>query len=207
MVKQTYYSDLSELSIYLFHKVLETNDPTHLIKEQGAEPMEESELAELWSNLYSDYCKLCEDNKSLLYFSVASELLYLETRFQVVQLLLNQIVACLGIPEAVELYIIELRQWGYKIDKTKSLSGELSRMYTQLKQSQNKITLKRNELDTFKSDEEEPMTLTQQVVKLEQALGRNEIDPKKTSVEKWVMLMKEVKEISDARKKINNGRK
>ena len=96
-----------------------------------------------------------------------------------------------------------LSEINYKINPEADLTSEIERMIVQIKQSQNKIRLKQNELETYKPEEgeEEKMSLTAQVVKLEQALNRNEINPKTTMMEKWIAMIKEVKETNEARKK------
>ena len=44
------------------------------------------------------------------------------------------------------------------------------------------------------------MTLSQQVVSVEYSLNKNEIDPRKTSVEKWLDMIATIKEISKQQK-------
>jgi 6-pyruvoyl-tetrahydropterin synthase len=211
MEEVRFYAGCEELPIYNFHKVLETSNHAYLV--QGWDFVGEIEIDEQvaqkkWEQIYNEYCKLAEDNRSLVYFATYSELLYLESRYHVAGVLLSQIVKRIGEPEVVDLYITELASWKYKINRQKPLNEELNRMYKQLKQSQNKIQLKKDELKAFTpEDEEGAMTLTEQVVKLEQALKRNEIDPKRVSVAKWIALIKEVKEINEQRKRTHNATK
>lgn len=193
-----YYRDCSELSIYRFSKVLGTGDYTYLLKPNDGEKvvLTEGEIAffgEVWSSIYEEYCKLAEDNKSLMYFALQEEVVYLTTRYEFAAALLDQIIIRQKTKIAIDEYIDTLADWGYHIKKDKPLQEEMNRMYKQLRGSQNKIRLKKDELEKFMpEDEEEKLTLTEQIVKLELATGKNNIDPHKTSVEKFVVMIKEM---------------
>lgn len=203
-----YYRNCSELPMYNFSKILETNNYAWLIvgfDDYEIVEFDEKELSDLWTSIYEEYCKLTEDNKSLLYFAVFQELLYLRTRYEVAGLLIMQLSKGID-DEIVRLkYINALRLWKYKIDKEKPLIDELERMVNQLKASTNRINIKQSELDNLKVTEKDKLTIIEQTVKLEQALGRNEIDLKRTVVAKYIALFKEVKALNQARKK-NNGK-
>ena len=85
MSETRYYRNCDELSVYNFHKILETNDYSYLIVGfDGYDKLEfdEKKADELWGNIYEEYCKLTKNNKSLLYFSIFQELLYLKTRYK-----------------------------------------------------------------------------------------------------------------------------
>lgn len=212
MEKHTYFRDCESMPLYNFHKVLETDNYAFMVS--GYEGEEEFSFDEQvakshWGNIYNEYCKLSEDNKSLMYFSVASELVYLETRFLLGSEFLKHLVSHLKEPTIVSMCIEELKKWKFVINKDKDLDKEIQRAFKALKGSKNKINLKRSELEKFKpDDDEESMTLVEQIVKMEQALGRNEIDPKKVSVAKWVAMNKELKAENEAKRKAyrNNGR-
>lgn len=212
------YRDCSELSIFLFFQILETGNLNLLLKneqgealkkhgepseEQNEEPEYSDEIRELWTDIYNEYCKLSEDNKSLMYFAVCSELLYLEARFEMATILLDQLEKRREHPAIAEWYIEELSKWKYVIDQNKPLDKELERMARKLKASTNKIRLKKDELKGFQSDDdEEAMTLTEQIVRMELILNKNEINPKKTSVEKFVVMMKEIERKNKAQEKL-----
>ena len=207
MSKTRYYRNCDELSVYNFHKVLETNNYSYLIVGfDDYEPIEfdEKEADELWGNIYEEYCRLTKNNKSLLYFAVFQELLYLKTRYQVARILLMQLSNGNNSEEFVLECIEKLREWKYKIDKEKPLKDELQRMIHQLKVSENKIQIKKSELEDLNVDEGEKLSLIEQNVKLELALGKNKINTKKTSVSEHVALFNEVHLLNEARRKQNN---
>ena len=108
--------------------------------------------------------------------------------------------------EMLEKYAVELKKWQYNLDVKKPLKDELPRLIRQLKGSENKIRIKQEEKKDFEDKNEgKEMSLIEQQIKLEQALSRNEIDTRKTSVSKWIAMIKEVKFINQQRKN-NNGK-
>lgn len=198
-----YYRDCSELSIYLFHRIVRTGELSLLLVDPKAErgpELTDDKLREVWRDIYDEYCKLAEDNKSLMYFMLCDELLYLETRYNVASTLLKQIEIRYDEPEAVDAFITELAQWDFRINRSKPLEEEMDRMYRSLRASTNKIRLKRDELKTYKSNEE-PMTLNEQVLKVELALGKNSIDPKTTMVDTWIFMLKEIEKRNEIHQK------
>ena len=207
MSETRYYRNCDELSVYNFHKILETNDYSYLIVGfDGYDKLEfdEKKADEIWGNIYEEYCKLTKNNKSLLYFAIFQELLYLKTRYQVARILLMQLSNNNNSEEFVLECIERLREWKYKIDKEKPLKDELERMIHQLKVSENKIHIKKEELDNLNVEEGDKLSLIEQNVKLELALGKNKIDTKKTSVSEHVALFNEADLLNQARKKQNN---
>lgn len=195
----TYYKDCESLSIYTFHKILETGDYSLLLTEGT---LDSEELTRVWEDIYSQYCKLSEDNSSLMYFATASELLYLETRYNIGRVVAKQLIECRDIPKVVEVCASTLSKWEYPINLANDLDEEIEKVVVRIKQSKNKIDRKKTELEGYGS-EEEPMPLVQQAVKLARGLSKDKIDVKTTMVDEWIYLMKELKEINDARKKTN----
>ena len=122
-------------------------------------------------------------------------------------MLLGQLIKRLDAPkEVIELYLKELDGWGYKINREKNITEQINLMFVKLKQSQNKIRLKTDEVESYKpEDDDEPMTLMDQVIALELALGKNKIEPKETSVERWVGMIKNLKQTNES--KARNVRK
>jgi hypothetical protein len=203
-----YYTSCDELYMHNFSKILETNNYAWLVVGYDGYDkvdIDEKEASEIWEEIYYEYCKLTEDNKSLLYFAVVQELVYLKTRYEVASTLLQQLE--FGIEDEIVRikYFNALREWKYVIDKNKPLESELQRMYVQLNQSTNKINTKQSELEALKVDDSEKLTIIEQTVKLELALDKNEIDLKRTVVSKYVAMFKEVRLKNEAMKK-NNGK-
>lgn len=204
--KVRYYKDCGELPIYNFHKILETNNYAYLVygwDEYKKVKFNDAHCEELWSNIYEEYCKLSSDNTSLLYYATYLELRHLEIRYHIVSTLLGIMVngTVLHDKKARKVYIEALRKWNYNIDPNAFIMGEIERMYINLKFSKNKIDLKKDELESFDIDNEEKQTFMQQVVGLEMAMEKNEINTKTTSVLKWVTMILMLKERNEQRRK------
>jgi hypothetical protein len=202
----TFYKNCDELPLYNFHKCLETNNYAYLVREYDdakEAPEFDIEAADkVWVEIFEEYCKLIENNEVLMLFALQGQLLYLETRYKVSGMFLKHIYDCKDVPEIVDLCIDELAKWKYVINKANDLDSELRKIAKSYKASMNKIKLKQDEIDMLKPDPDEPkVSLTEQIVQMEQALNRNEIDPKKTTVGKWVAMHKELERINRLKRK------
>lgn len=201
-----YYRNCDEMPIFNFFRVLESKDFSYMYLDyDGYNTVKiEKGINEVWDKIYQEYLNLVGDNTTIIYYNLVNDLLYLETRYSIASSLLQQILMGRMSDEMLRAYILELRKWNYKIDEKKPLTKELERMVRQLRGSENKIRIKKEEKKELeKGSTNEKMTLIEQQVKLEQALSRNEIDTKKTVVSKWITMIKEVKLINDQRKKKN----
>jgi len=188
-----FHTSCSTISIYSFDKISETNDYRHLVV--GWDEFEEIEIDQeeandIWHEIYNEYIVLSDDNKISMYYITLSELSYLKMRKYTVSKLLGRLMN-IEDKKVIDDYISELKEWKFRINKNKPLKDEMIRMYTQLRATENKISLKEEELKNYKT-EGEVVSLIEQVVKLENATGRNIIDPKITSVAKWLMIIKNV---------------
>ena len=201
-----YYRNCDELPIYRFYKLLETRDYSYLYLDfdEYNKVSIGKNISEVWEKIYEEYLKLVGDNTMLLYYEVVNDLLYLETRYAIASTLLQQISMGKMSEDMLKAYVLELKNWGYRINLENDLQEELKLVIKQLRGSENKIRLKKEEKKQLeKVGSKDKMSLIEQVVKLEQALSRNEIDTKKTVVSKWIALVKEVKVINEQRKKKN----
>lgn len=207
-----YYRNCDELPIFNFYKVLEEKDFNYLYPEfDGFNDIEKhNEIESVWKKIYDQYIDLSGDKTTMAYYELMGDIMYLKTRYKVVASLLSVLATSAMEKEVVDLYITELKRWDYSIKANKPLTEELERMVLQLRRSENKIRIKESELEDIKKENsgKEDFTLIQQQVKLEQALNRNEIDVRRVSVSKWIVMMNEVKEIKEQQRKQqqkNNG--
>lgn len=201
------YRNCSEIFVYNFFKIIETQNLIWLVVGyDGYDKVkyDVKQAKENWDNIFEEYFKLKGDNKTLLYLEIQSELLYLKARFQTASMLLGRLEKGVLNDELRIQFIEHLADWNYVINREKPLDNEIERMYRQLMASKNKINLKEQELkDLNIGGDKSNMSLIEQTIKLEQALGRNEINLKTTTLEKYIGLIKEVEEINRARKKKN----
>jgi len=200
------YKFCDELPVFNFYKIIETKDYSWLYVDfDGYNKIEiTNDIDNIWESIYTEYLELTGDSTSILYYEVVKELLYLQTRYNVVGTLLQQLSMGKMSKQIFPHYVIELKKWQYNLDINKPLKEELERLARQLKSSKNRINIKEEERKSFEKKETgEKLSLIQQQVKLEQALSRNEIDTKKTVVSKWIAMIKEVKAINQERKNKN----
>lgn len=210
-MKRVVYKGCSDLPIYNFYKIIETKNFSYLYvhwDEYEEDIKEHEDDDKLWRNIYNDYCKLTNDNKTLLYYDLILEISWFKSRIQVVTKLLNQLMSGEKTNERVSMYVEEINKWKFSIDKSRPLVDEVQKVLRGLNISQNKIRLKEQEVENLRlSDEEkEDVAFMKQLVQLERSSGRNEIDPKKTSVEKWVAIILDTKELQEQKAKAH-GRK
>lgn len=202
--KTHFYRDCSELFVFNFHKIAETKNYSWLVVGYDGRndvKFDIDEALKVWSKIYNEFCKLIGDNKTIMYYDLFLHLGELKVRKYYVISLLNQLDLFNKAEETVDLYIDALSKWRFFIDKDKPLDVELKKMRRQLRAADNKIGLIESELKEINEDEEEPMSLAKQKIRLVQALGRNDIDVKKTTLEEWHYMIEEVKEINEQRNK------
>lgn len=204
----TYHISCATLSIGAFHKIMETGDLCFLAKEPYKNfviDIGRERLSEVWANIYKEYCEMTNDNRALEYYRLKSELLYLETRRHIASKILVQItMRNMARPVFME-YIKELRSWGFKYKKDRKVVSELQDLSNQIKFAANRINLTKAKLESFK-DTKKAMDIEKQVLKVEQALGKNMIDPWQTSVKRWVAMMEQISELNQEREKRNRKR-
>lgn len=204
-----YHRDCDSLSIASFTKIMETGEYRYLIMSwDGISELkyDRDEAARIWSGIYNEYCELTSNNRAIHYYKDAQRLVYLETRKYIGERFLVQLAIRQMKKKTQDEYVSRLRDlrftWSDQWDKRKNID-DLSR---QIRAAENEIGLLSDSLKKMSSNEE-TMPFEKQLVKVEQALGRNVVDPWKTSVKKWVFLLQEIKEINESRRKQANANK
>lgn len=193
------------MPIYNFFNVIETKNYSFLSVhwDEYSKPLKETpEMHERWKIIYDEYCKLTKDNKTLFYYELLMDIAYYKTRYEVVLKLINQLVLGDKNKERVDMYIDEINQWKFDMSKDLPLIDEVQKVLRNLKLSKNKIEAKEAELEAMtEKNDEEPISFYSYIAKLERASGRNEINPKKTSVEKFVAIINDTKEINEQKRR------
>lgn len=203
-----YYRNCDELPIFNFYEILKTKNYAYLYLDyDGYDDMvAKDNFQDVFQDIYEEYVNLIGDNTTLIYYELIKDVLYLETRYKVVSSLMKNMTSTPMNKETRKAYIGALRKWRYKIDEKKDFGDEMIRVVRQLKASKNALKIKQSELKALreKNDNGSNLTLVQQEVKLEQALSRNNVDTKKTSVTKWVYMIKEIEVINQANRNRNS---
>lgn len=204
------YRNCSELSIYNFDMVYKSQDYRYLVV--GFDGYKDIKLPKniesVWKSIFDEWVKLSDNNEIIYYYQLITEVAYLEIRYVVAETLLLQIYQREMDEKTLDTYIVMLKNWRYFYNKENNKTKELSRLFTQHNASRNKISIKQGELESLQKNNDvlEGSTLESQAVALEQVTGRNNIDPKTTSVLKWIEICKMADQINTQRRK-QNGRK
>lgn len=188
-----------DMPIYNFDKVISTNDLRYLVVDWDyRSEIEIPEDAESkWDEIYNEYCLKTQNNKSLTYYALISEVSYLETRYNILIILIK------ALREGnKELFGKEINSWGFKFNIKGNVLEQLPLLSNQLRAAKQKIDVRLTSLNAMKSDEVST-SLIKQCIKLKRVTGLD-IDTKKTSVDEWIAIHEEAKEIIELQKK-NNG--
>lgn len=200
------YKNCGDLPIFNFDVIYRTNDLRFLVV--GYDGYAEIEVPkganERWQEIKNEWVKLLDDNVIIQYYQLILETTYLQTRYNVVKVLLEQIYKTKMSKETMDEYIEALAKWKYKWNRKNEKLVEIERLLKQLKASQNKISLKLDSLEKMKAEnnfEGDVSSLEKQAVILEQITGKNSIDVRTTSTAKWIEIGKLATEINEQRKR------
>lgn len=202
------YKDCSDLPIWNFNIIKQTNDLRYLVVGyNGYDDIKVPKGAnERWHEIRKEWIELIDDSEVAYYFNLVMDLMYLQTRYNVVKKILhNMFVRDDMEGETLDLYIGMLKEWRYKWDKRSSKLSNIKKLLKQLKVSQNKISVKLSELEELKSkygNTEDSVSLEKQRIIINQSTGFN-IDLKKDSVKTWVEACKLHQDIVEQRRKAN----
>ena len=202
------YKDCSDIPIWNFDIIYKTNDFKYLVV--GFDGYGDTEIPkganERWQEIKNEWVKLMDDNTIAYYHQLLLECIYLETRYNVVEMLLKMIFQRDMDEETLNNYKDSLKEWRYIWNDKNDKYVEIKRLLKQLKGSKNKINLKIDELKKLKEEHDlsgEGTSLEKQAVILEQITGKNNIDVKTTSVSKWIEINKLATTINEQRRKAN----
>lgn len=194
------YKDCSVLPIYNFDMVYKSKDYRYLVVEfDGYNDVEIPENhEEHWKTIHDQWIELIDNNEITYYYQLILEVTYLQTRYDVVKMLLFEVYRQDSMTESdLDLYIEALGKWHYNYDKTKDRFDEIERLMKQHKGSENKLGIKTSELkEMAKKDDGEVRTLEAQAVILEKITGIK-VDIMKDSVIRWIEIQKLAQSINE----------
>lgn len=203
------YNNCGDLPILNFDVIYKTNDFRWLVVEyNGYDDIKvPKEANERWEEIKKEWIVLLDDNTIAYYHQLVLEVIYLQTRYNVVKELLQIVWEREEMDDdTMAIYVKALGEWKYKWNSKNTKIKEIERMLKQLRASENKISLKLDELEKIRNENEydaEVNTLEKQAVVLEQITGKNNIDISTTSVRKWVEISKLANTINEQRRKAN----
>ena len=194
-MEHKYSRNCDEIMLHNFTKISNTNDYRYLVIDwdnRSEIEIDQDVCEDLWKDIYGEYCKLSDDNKIILYYETLVDISnLLATKF-----VLENITTILSgkIDPILEVaYHVELSKMGVPPKEKEKREDYIVRISQYARFMTNKINVKNNELKSLKGDPEEGdvgMTLNDQIVRVEEITGRNLIDPKTTTVAKWIAIIK-----------------
>ena len=184
------YTTTEDIPIFNFDKILTTNNYAYLVEgwDYRKEIIVPETASKNWNEIYNEYCSKTENNEALIYYALVTELDYLETRFNIVVTLIESLS-----DHNKESFGRELNAWGFMFNIHGKIEDQIEALQRQLRAAKQKIDIRRNRLETMQTDEA-PTSLIKQNIKLKRITGLD-IDTKKTTVDEWIELHKEAKEI------------
>ena len=207
------YKSCKTLWMHNFYEIIDSDDYRWLVKgfdedsDLELTEKQEVELKELWQTLFNEYVELKGDQaiiKSLRKRALIAELqkrLYWGSTF--LQLIIKN-------PRSSNLddFIIELKKYKFKFDKSKPINTEVEKLIKQLKSLKTKFNLETSKYEKSleKSESKEKVDITEQTVSIAKILDlKYPIDSKSTTVSKWIAYQKSAKKIiEDGRKDRHN---
>lgn len=188
---------IGDMPIYNFDKVLQTNNMAYLIVgwNERNEIEVPKEANERWSDIYNAYCEKTANNEALTYYSLNCEIGYLEMRYLAICSLIDNL--CEPYKEEIGK---RLNKWGIPFNIKGSISKQTELLKRHLRIAEQNINIKKRKLEQIKDNQEESVSIIKQKIRLERITGIN-IDLKKTSVEEWIEIHNEAKEIIQSQKR------
>lgn len=187
------YSNCSELSIKVFYDIVNKGNLQLLVISGDYSDIE---LNEVWENIYDEYCTLVDDGKTKQQLMTRARVNAMSNKLHYCNEILKLMSRGNTTEKTQERCFEVLRKYGYILDRKKELSNELESLARRLRQLQSQIKIKMSEIDD--NGKKLEVKLMKSVVTLERILKR-EIDIDKTTVEKWIYINKEAKELADVK--------
>lgn len=200
------YKNCSDIPLHNFNVVYNTNDLKFLIVGYNGydEVKPPKEANERWQEIKDEWVKLLGNATTAYYYQLLQETIYLQTRYNAVRSLLEQIFKRDDIQGAkLDQFIEGLALWKYKWQKGQTREKNLMRLLKQQKASENKIKIKVSELEEMKKeqgDDGDDVSIERQVLIIEQSTGIK-INPRVDSVKTWVEACKIHEDIQNQRQK------
>lgn len=187
------YKNCDMLPVYNFMKVINTDDLNWLVKNyEEDENKYEGNLEIFWDRIIKEYLDLKKDKKVLQSYQARIIIKRLEDKLSVCTQLIDVCTIDIGL-ENIEKISNSLQKHdkSYKINLKKPLEIEKKRILKSFIKLQFSIDIKKSNFDKdFGSTEKDngKLDIWTEMGNLEQALKRNEINPKTTVVAKWIAL-------------------
>ena len=193
---------IGDLPIYNFDKALKTSNMSYLVVgwNERKEITPPDEAVELWNEIYNEYCKRTANNEALTFYQLSCEVGYLEMRYTSIYALITNL--CEEYKKEIGL---RLNKWKIPFNVDGEIEPQIKSLETHLRIAKQNLGMKTRKLEALKGDEDnEGGSIIQQKIRLER-ITTLRIDLRQTSVEEWLEINNEAKNIIEQQKAAKNG--
>ena len=195
------YRSLDEISVFRFDKAV-NGDLRYLAKKEDVTSISIGDAyEEAWSEIFNEYVEKSKGTTVITSYLLIGEINYLKSRLYIVPQLVKTVLGTTN-NDAFNFSLKEIELWGFRIDRSKGLDDQMTKVLKTLQNSKTKIKRKEAELQELNGSEK-PLTIQEQKVQLHRILGVN-IDLRVTTMLEWIAYWQEV-DLLKRRKKINSG--
>ena len=179
------YTDIDELPIYNFYKCVDGRLNFMYRDRKGEENVI---VRKEWNKIYNQYCKLTYNNSTLKYYRLVGEIEFLKNRKIFAPILLGLL---LKTPKNELKHILEeLKKWKIRININNDIDKEIEKGLRVLKNSENTLTRKSNELESMNEKPKKVLSLQSQKARVHKNIGIS-VDLHNTSVSEWLAYLDE----------------
>jgi len=195
------YRSLEEISVFRFDKAV-NGDLRYLAKKEDVTSISIGDAyEEAWKEIFNEYVEKAQGTNIIKSYLLIGEINYLKSRLYIVPQLVKTVLGTSN-NDAFKYCLREIELWGFRIDRSKGLDDQMTKVLKTLQNSKTKIKRKEAELQELNGSEK-PLTIQEQKVQLHRILGVN-IDLRVTTMLEWIAYWQEV-DLLKRRKKINSG--
>ena len=192
------YRTLEEITVFRFDKAI-NGDLRYLAKEENVTYISIGEAyEEAWKEIFNEYVDKTKGTSIIRSYLLRGEINFLVSRFKIVPALVRTAESTTD-TVVLKDALKEIELWGFKVNRSNDLDSELDKVLTALKNSQNKIKRRRQELKDIAGSEKVP-TFQEQKVQLHRILNLD-IDIKTCTMLEWIAYWDEAYKIVEHKKK------
>lgn len=192
------HDNCEELSIWAFYKILNEGDLNYLKIDKNSD-VDETTLNNAWTKIINEYEELSGDQNQLIIWRLRLVIASLKARLQRVSIGVNLYFKS-PLKDELKNELIEKLKTDKVIIKGNT-TDEIKRINKQLQSMQTKIKLKEAELNSMTPEQGEGQDIEEQLYNIEKITeAKYKIEPKQTSVKRYLIISKDAKRIIEQQK-------
>jgi hypothetical protein len=182
------YDSITNIPIFNFYKVLETDDYSYLYKKKSLRGVKSNskELFSLWVKIYDEYVLKTDDKTTQNHFILINEVHYLQKRYEVIKTVIESISEY-----NKNVFGNILKEFNVIFNQKDTVKNQMESLKRQLRAATNKLNRKNSELQLIKEESSE-INLIKEKVQIEQVI-KSKIDIYNDTMEEFI----EIKNIAN----------